>query len=179
MSLKKCKECGHGVSTTAETCPNCGARLTRKPIGCLTGIVLIFVLGWIGLTIRDGSDNKPAAQRETDTGSLSRQKASEPSYLMDESVPMVLKVLKDPDSAKFRNGVFYRDKNGSTTALCGEVNSKNSFGAYGGFERYVVDPASNVRFNDGTAAFQKHWSQKCTQSPGRTSWRSNVLAPGS
>jgi nitrate reductase NapE component len=28
MAIKKCKECGKGVSTKATACPNCGARLT-------------------------------------------------------------------------------------------------------------------------------------------------------
>ncbi len=29
-ALKKCKDCGHEVSKTAEACPNCGARLKRR-----------------------------------------------------------------------------------------------------------------------------------------------------
>ncbi len=28
MAIKKCKECGKGVSTKATACPNCGARIT-------------------------------------------------------------------------------------------------------------------------------------------------------
>ena len=38
--------------------------------------------------------------------------------------------LKDGDSAKFRN--HYE--------LCGEVNAKNSFGAYTGYSKYVITP---------------------------------------
>ena len=30
MALIKCPECGHDVSDTAETCPNCGYRLKEK-----------------------------------------------------------------------------------------------------------------------------------------------------
>ena len=29
-SLKKCKDCGHEISKTADACPNCGARFTRR-----------------------------------------------------------------------------------------------------------------------------------------------------
>lgn len=36
--------------------------------------------------------------------------------------------LKDGETAKFRN----------QWELCGEVNAKNSFGAYTGFQRYIV-----------------------------------------
>lgn len=47
MSLIKCKECGTEVSSKAETCPKCGARVARKPIGCGTVIGIIFLLGII------------------------------------------------------------------------------------------------------------------------------------
>lgn len=43
--------------------------------------------------------------------------------------------LKDPSSAQFR-AEFVSKKSGSPV-VCGEVNSKNSFGAYAGFQRYV------------------------------------------
>ena len=44
--------------------------------------------------------------------------------------------LKDPASAEFRNMQTYSNKEG--VVYCGEVNSKNSYGAMGGFEKYVV-----------------------------------------
>lgn len=50
--------------------------------------------------------------------------------------------LKDPDSAKFR---FVRlakledAKDKSTNSIvCGQINSKNGFGAYTGFTRFIV-----------------------------------------
>ena len=45
MALKKCKECGHEVSTKAESCPHCGAKQKRKGIGCLGcfGVILILI----------------------------------------------------------------------------------------------------------------------------------------
>ena len=48
MALKKCKECGHEVSTKAKACPNCGARIGRSSAaGCLSLaviLVLVFVV---------------------------------------------------------------------------------------------------------------------------------------
>lgn len=44
--------------------------------------------------------------------------------------------LKDPDSAKFRN-VFISMYKGKPT-LCGELNAKNSFGAYTGYKRFLM-----------------------------------------
>ncbi len=45
--------------------------------------------------------------------------------------------LKDGDSAKFRNVI----KN------CGEVNAKNSWGAYSGFSRFIVKSEKQVIFD--------------------------------
>ena len=63
--------------------------------------------------------------------------------------------MKDPESARFRN------QNG----FCGEVNSKNSFGGYGGFQRYIAAGVNMVVFeNDRNlekGAFQQAWSEFC------------------
>jgi len=45
MALKKCKECGHEISTKAKTCPNCGA--SNKSSFSTAGIVLISFFGVI------------------------------------------------------------------------------------------------------------------------------------
>lgn len=43
--------------------------------------------------------------------------------------------LKDPGSAQFRNEALARGW------LCGEFNSKNGYGAYGGFSRFITGSA--------------------------------------
>lgn len=42
MALKKCKECGKEVSTKADSCPNCGAKV-KQHIGCLQSMFYIFL----------------------------------------------------------------------------------------------------------------------------------------
>jgi hypothetical protein len=53
----------------------------------------------------------------------------------------VAAMLKDPDSARF-SGVYLvpgpMREGVQTVAICGVVNGKNSFGAYGGGERFVA-----------------------------------------
>lgn len=44
--------------------------------------------------------------------------------------------LKDPDSAEFRNVQFY--SGGPSPSTCGEVNAKNSFGGFSGYERFIA-----------------------------------------
>lgn len=75
----------------------------------------------------------------------------------------ITKSLKDPDSANFRN-VFTIDG----INVCGEINSKNSYGGYVGFTRFVVI-AEKVRFetaaDDQYKSFDYHfWDQFCLKN---------------
>lgn len=67
----------------------------------------------------------------------------------------VSKHLKDPDSAEFRN----------QSGMCGEVNSKNSFGGYAGFRRFMAANENLVVFEgDGRmepADFDLAWRKSC------------------
>ena len=53
-------------------------------------------------------------------------------------------VLKDAESARFRSEFVARDG-----AVCGFVNAKNSYGGYGGFKRYIVEPDRVMLDGDG------------------------------
>jgi hypothetical protein len=68
--------------------------------------------------------------------------------------------LKDGGSAQFR-GVFFSQK-GGVPVSCGEVNSKNSFGAMGGFQRYIAtnSPATTY-IEEQVQGFDKSWQQFC------------------
>lgn len=58
--------------------------------------------------------------------------------------------LNDPESAVFK------DKQGP----CGEVNSKNKFGGYTGFTKYVASSEKAVTFED-SPIFEKIWEFSC------------------
>ena len=70
----------------------------------------------------------------------------------------VLKRLKDPGSAQFRNVVV----SDVTNWVCGEVNSKNSLGGYVGFKRFMVQSPIEMS--------REEWS-KITNAPYRTIWK--------
>lgn len=61
--------------------------------------------------------------------------------------------LADPESAVFRN------KNG----VCGEVNSKNNFGGYTGFKRYVAG-GEYVAIDDNRDGFEDMWQLNCVMT---------------
>ena len=63
--------------------------------------------------------------------------------------------LKDPDSAKFRNvrvvtKPAQRDETKINTNVCGELNAKNSYGAYIGYVKFMWLPSlSSITLYDG------------------------------
>jgi len=75
----------------------------------------------------------------------------------------VLSRLKDPRSAEFRNVFFFRGKD-DVPMTCGEVNSKNSFGGYSGFSRFISAGRPELTFleSDGMQDFYPAWEKLCT-----------------
>ncbi|MNN54682.1 hypothetical protein D3C81_1695120 [compost metagenome] len=63
--------------------------------------------------------------------------------------------VKDPSSAEFRNQV----------GPCGEVNSKNSFGAFSGYQRFIAGSAQLIVFERDSGIsrddFSKLWKEFC------------------
>jgi len=58
--------------------------------------------------------------------------------LVKEAKNKITENFKDPDSAKFRNvGVYKAAKGDGELSVCGEVNAKNSYGAYVGYRSFV------------------------------------------
>lgn len=80
MALKKCKECGNQVSTKADACPNCGARLKGKSGGCfaelfkliggLVGAIVGLVIA-ISLLSNGSEDRAPIQYLQSNCSELS------------------------------------------------------------------------------------------------------------
>jgi hypothetical protein len=64
--------------------------------------------------------------------------------------------LKDPESARFK-GEFV----GKDGAVCGLVNAKNSYGGYGGFERYIVETDRVQLDGDEKWKMDSRWEDVC------------------
>lgn len=63
--------------------------------------------------------------------------------------------LKDPSSAEIRNSRL-----GLSGATCGEVNAKNSFGAFTGYKKFI-QIGSITLMEDGSSEFTKEWNNIC------------------
>lgn len=69
--------------------------------------------------------------------------------------------MKDPNSVEFRNvreSIYQGDP-----YVCGEVNAKNGFGAYGGYKRFVSDKYGyDIHLDDSNdPLFDPKWNTFC------------------
>lgn len=73
--------------------------------------------------------------------------------------------LKDPDSAEFRN-VGYYSGGPEGAAVCGEVNAKNSFGGFAGYERFVAmgPKTAFLESEVATGEFATVWNTLCVKA---------------
>ncbi|WP_019933859.1 hypothetical protein [Oceanimonas smirnovii] len=70
---------------------------------------------------------------------LSREKVNVSQEDIEQARNAVLLSLKDPESAKFTNWYGTREPGeDSASAICGEVNARNSYGGYSGFTHFAV-----------------------------------------
>ena len=69
--------------------------------------------------------------------------------------------LKDSKSAQFK-GVFFSNSSG-TPVTCGQVNSKNSFGAYSGYQYFVAASAELSILQNEVEDFPVVWRQLCAK----------------
>lgn len=59
---------------------------------------------------------------------------------IEASIELVKYHMKDPDSTRFRNVRIQRHGMTEHKIVCGEVNSKNSYGGYVGFVKFIASP---------------------------------------
>lgn len=76
---------------------------------------------------------------------------------IEEAQKIAADGLKDPAATQFRNV-----KKGSPGFVCGELNGKNSYGAYVGFKRFYVDTARVAHIEDDSSLFlADEWLSAC------------------
>lgn len=95
--------------------------------------------------------------------SASPKQSSAKTHPINVARERVTTTLKDPDSAKFR-GEFV----GKDGAVCGFVNAKNSYGGYGGFERYIVTSDRVLMDGDKAWAMDSRWDELCADYEARS-----------
>jgi hypothetical protein len=130
----------------------------RRPYG---GIVLGIFLVMLGIKVGEVKSNPSLGARPT-TAKHELSSETKQEVWIVQSQEGVRKRLKDPSSAEFRN-VRFNDADG-TPVVCGEVNSKNSYGGYGGFQRFVASSDVLVFLEDEVSDFGRVWATMCSRS---------------
>ena len=108
--------------------------------GCALTIALIIGVGT--LLVSQCTDSKQPEPDSAATTTVDEARSDLDRRAIDTQVEAEANLtadIKDPDSAKFRNE-YVSQLSGGNLMLCGEVNSKNGFGAYTGFKRFVASP---------------------------------------
>lgn len=120
----------------------------------LLGVFALLLFIALPFLASDDSDSQAEpVQASVKTVASSQSEQSKRIQVQTDSRIALKNFLKDSDSAEIRN------HNGN----CGEVNSKNSFGGYTGFKRFIASPTivAVEGENMNPEEFQKAWNQVC------------------
>lgn len=81
---------------------------------------------------------------------------------MDRGKAAVREKVKDPESAVFRQVFFQAGKDG-IPMTCGEVNARNGFGGFAGFQRFISAGRSELTFlEEQVEDFDVIWDRFCS-----------------
>lgn len=73
MALTPCKECGNEVSTQAETCPKCGAKVASSSAGFGGLIISVIVVAYLFYTFSNHTGSSPAMSNVSSIPDIKQQ----------------------------------------------------------------------------------------------------------
>lgn len=105
--------------------------------------------------------NRPDSRPEQHTTTPSSRDVGREALWVERGKDAVRAKLKDPSSATFR-GEYFRRGADNVPIACGHVNSKNSFGGYKGYQRFVSAGKPELTFlEEEVADFEVVWNRLC------------------
>lgn len=90
MAMKPCRECGHEVSTSAKTCPNCGVRHPAGSKGAVLGCLGLLVLVGMCSFLMDDT------MTTTSTSSPTASSTASGSTVQQAYAPRAVNIRKGP-----------------------------------------------------------------------------------
>lgn len=118
-------------------------------------VVCVVALFWVNSKapiFGERYENKLAIERYKDA---ERQEKIEEMNRVSLGENKLKDSLKDPSSAEIKNS-----RSGKSGVTCGEVNAKNSFGAFTGYKNFI-QIGSTTLIDDGSSEFTKEWNEMC------------------
>jgi len=127
LAIKACKECGKDVSTTARSCPHCGAKRPRQ-VGFF-GILLALFFGWLVYSCTGTKHQAEIAEQAKTPAEVTAESKEKSAARKRFAAAMVAeekikKVVLDPTSVRFRQLRVSAD----AAIICAEFVASNGFG---------------------------------------------------
>lgn len=72
MAMKKCKECGNEISSSAKVCPNCGKK--QKSIVKISILVIVILIIIIGIASSGGNTTTTSSDSSTNSSTTKSEK---------------------------------------------------------------------------------------------------------
>lgn len=158
MGLLACSECNGVVSSSAASCPHCGAMISRVG-GAATNLLkaMLWLVG-IAAAIFAAAVVKEIVS-PTDL-------ANSPYWAIDEGKKSLEHQLKDASSVEYGDvwaGRVVSDSGRSTMVACGYFNARNSFGGKSGMQRFIGSPGNMVLTDEvpGGELMNVAWQEAC------------------
>lgn len=144
MTTKVCNSCKKIMRFENTHCPSCGTKYKPSNPKWMIAVAILVALSFGVIMGMPKSNTSASIEKSAKVAAIEQQTNSRMALLNH---------LKDPNSAEIRN------HNGN----CGEVNSKNGFGGYTGFRRFIASSAivAVEGENMDSDEFQKAWERVC------------------
>lgn len=158
MAHLRCQACNARVDESDVTCPVCNMHIikSRKSGLIVLSVILICVLAAVIFwSLSKGSSNNIDENPSADVGVNQND-----SKIKAAAFDAVLRLMKDPDSTKFGDDLRVSSVQGKSV-VCGSVNSKNSFGGYSGFKRFLYFYESKQMEIEPQGEFDRLWHLFC------------------
>lgn len=167
MALIKCKECGNEVSSKAEACPKCGAKIAPEKMGCGKTLVVVFlgfiILGVAGSIVSSFTDSSASTNQAPKTPEqLAADKKEDEAMQRAVFGAMTLKkTMRDPDSFKLESALVID----GTGAVCYDYRAKNGFGGTNVGHAVLASNGKTFKTNE-MDGFTHLWNKQCANKRG-------------
>jgi len=126
--------------------------------GLIRKVLAVTVLG---VLVVAGCSESDADKQNREIQKAEKAEADRQQAWIFKGQDAVKAKLKDPESAQFKD-TFFNKGSSNVPVSCGWVNSKNGFGGFTGYQRYVSAGKAELTFlEEQVTDFQIVWNKFC------------------
>lgn len=109
--LTTCKACGKEIAKSAKTCPHCGAKNKKKPIGCLIALILFLLAGACG-----AGGNTDTPETTTPVDSIAQTQPVQTTEPQDDTASAPVQTTAPVETTDPAEDITFGEKNALATA---------------------------------------------------------------